>query len=486
MRTFGRSITLSSWQKSNSLGAKGRCTGEEAETYLLAPDEERDQQTLRDYRDEFSLHNHDYLKKITHLESHCESLEAKISQMEHAYREQKIIRDTEDEEIMAVMKEMTHNIKDLENDNNMLTEILSERDNSMDTHNHVSGVSCNVSSPVSNSAQTSKRSRRKGADWGIVSDLARRLSQAQKENAALRQAMVAKREAIEELIQSTTSLRSELEHAQYENMRLTRESESLRKALSFLAKDEVLYEKSRARNREPGLLQAKVDAFEETNELLYGELKELKKVVRATNAPDRDDNTENFVEDFSESIAVFKSIKASVEPLQIFVKRVPEESDTESQGKVVEAEASYADPSLMRDTSQPSKATPATSNGHKAPSECSSAMVSEGERMDAIGPLPSDLFAWNHTSKYDRPRPASLDEMNKYLQDMAKQIHAGKRNHTTRAGNGTGEYDRLTSQVVSGGRTDFLNSTDEHSRWRDKVRHGAKNDASKDVEGIWC
>ena len=106
--------------------------------------------------------------------------------------------------------------------------------------------------------------------------------------------------------------------------------------------------------------------------------------------------------------------------------------------------------------------------------------------MDAIGPLRSDLFAWNHTSKYDRPRPASLDEMNKYLQDMAKQIHAGKRNHTTRAGNGTGEYDRLTSQVVSGGRTDFLNSTDEHSRWRDKVRHGAKNDASKDVEGIWC
>ena len=486
MRTFGRSIALSSWQKSHILGTHKRSTGEEAEAHLLALDEEREPQTLRDYWDGESLVNNVYVEKITNLESYCKSLEKKVSRMEYASREQKNTRDAEDKKFMVAMKQMTNKIKHLEDDNKMLTEVLNERDAGMDVQNHVSGVSADATSAVFNSA--SKRRRVKGADWSIVSDLARRLSQSQTENSTLRQAMVAKREAIEELIQSTTDLRSKLEHAQYENLRLTRKCESLGNALSFLANDdEAVFGEARTQKQESGFLQARVDELEETNELLQDELQGLKKVIRATHAPDQGNNRENCVEDVRDSNIVDKSIKGSEEPLQIVVETVPEESDTESQGMVVETGASDPDPSVVAQSSQSSNASPATDNEYKAPSECSSAAVSEGERMDTIGPLRSDLFGWNQRATNDRPRPASLDEMNTYLRDMAKQIYAGNRNRANGAGGyGTGEYDMPASQVISGGRRDALKTTDEHPRWRDKVRLGAKNDDTKGVEGIWC
>jgi len=274
MKSAGRSRTVAPWQKPKVHEGPDPVR-DQGEAYLLPKDERRDQEPLRDYEDGiiFDHHHDDNAERIVELESQCIALQTRIFHLQRDHRQKMTQRDSRDKTRLNMIRDMDDTIKRLEGESKTLRSELNEKDEKLKAQKKKSDT---LTSPVvSNIAEVSKQGKKAGPSWNVVSKMASKLSSTEKENTALKEALIAKREAMQKLIVSSTTLQGELETSNRENQRLTAKCESLLLACSSIATAPT------TENNEPFFRNARLEELEETNELMRNELSELKTILRA-------------------------------------------------------------------------------------------------------------------------------------------------------------------------------------------------------------
>lgn len=377
MKTFGRSLLLPSWHSAKIVGSGVRNRDDE---YLLSPDDSREQDSPQGHRsDSFPLQHEDYLRKTAELESYCESLEERMSDIQQSHLEEKARRYTQDQEIINTMKNMRDYIETLEGNNKTLTETLAKHDHDADKQSGVSDMTGDGNSTTPRSEKSSSRARKGGADWNIVMNMALKLSQAHKENTSLRKAMEDKREAIEELIGSSTRMRGQLYDAQHENKRLMVKCRSLQVAASSHSKDGGDDGKSSAEHHQTSSLQARIAELEEKNELLQTELQHLKAILSSTTAPARREagGVRELIDTTNDRIRSARVRNTKVLPNQVkhTEESGEEDSDINSDGEDKASEGGVSNEVQPIKGMNGESRTGATAKGFK------SASVSSGEEM---------------------------------------------------------------------------------------------------------
>lgn len=511
MKTFSRSMSLPYWPKSKFHGAGPRMRSCEDGAYLLEAAEEREQETLREYSDEVSLRVEDYARKTKVLEAYCESLESRISEMQQDYHEEQKRYECEDKEIVSAMKLMRAYIERLEDDNKVLTETLGKQELQMEVQSTASGGNLESTPADSRTVkQANTRSGKGGADWNIVSSLARKLSQVQQENTSLKNAMLEKREATEELIRSTTALRDQLDEIRYEKERLTTKCESLEEASHALAEEIDENGRGTTKGDHMEFLYTRVEELEEMNDLLQKEVHELKKILDKTEPSMLLRTSDGDKADFMQRKVTVPSRKK----LPVIVETVEGDSDIESDNEE-EASQNSRNRDAEHSENNTDEHTPGTSKTDTSsfhPAHLKNTLDTSIKEKDELEPqLPHGnlgSISRRGSEGSNRSRSASLEEMQNYLQEMValqKASGYGDRESTRDQSEVSREKDCCPSaQGISDARVEILKTLDKQNIWRKMLLRRSKHEetttkqileatmetkpreAAPDKEGVWC
>lgn len=478
---------------------------EDRECLLESRESKEEQEAAYDYGNDLGLEQEDYLRMAAAWESRCVELEAIIKQMKmYSYQMPQMSlatpngprQEREHNEMQSAMKMMKQYVLKLENENEILSESLAERDQT-ETR---SGVGSAGSSPSAAEGKTPNK-----PDWKVVSIMATKLVEAKKEISELTYANACKDRDMESLI-------SQFEEMQYENERLTTKCMSLEQAASSLVKE--VFETTKVTSGEKTQsrlvktrgattsLDVEIDWLPEDATIHGSQELGQESSVHENEADDtiHDDNSqivlgETTVESQDDASScdqnehIKTSARVSFEEIpesranlsmeeDVIVETVRGDSDDDdiSEGQPKDLETEGKDPVGSQDGS-------------------SSDDVSDGERRDGLGPLPSNPFeTLRHDSLVNNelePSTSTTSEMQQYSRDAAVFHHenAEAREATMsaiqeRRANQEPEVrvDGDTSQKPHDVRLDILQNVSKHGKWHNKLlcRLGVKRNETSE------
>jgi hypothetical protein len=486
---------------------------------LLLPEESRDgkdeqeeQEPVYNYGAHFIVEQEDYRSMASAWESRCMELEDTIKRMRTSH--QVPLPKDPNKKLLSAMHMMKVYILKLENDNELLSDSLTEQAHLIESRSAGEGTESTENDGTKSSTTPSQQQQK--PDWKLVAIMANKLVEAKKEISTLKYSIVLKEIDTETLV-------SQCDELLYENERLATKCQSLEEAASTLFEEVQASERKMLRmEREPPLVGTQ-DSIEsdivETEETDAVEAKKPKEMIEPVREGHQEDAMlENTSARWQEVGAVLSATQSS-----------SEESDIDSQGEAGSScyEEAYDDEvcgeeeiivETVREDSdddddevskgQQEVSNPAFEEQKSLEDGESETSWSHEEERDELGPLPSNPFesirddASSFVDKKCLPSASTLNEMQQYLEELAiRRRENGEAHEATMPAVQANHADQNASQKAEDARLQILQNVSKHGKWRNKLFSRLKrNETSSEQpqelkrnareaetdDGVWC